>query len=75
MWADWQHSPSQHFYVNEVARIRGGRYLVPRRWVIYNGEEYADAELVSFDNQVSVKLISLYIFGSNYHCWRQSHSG
>ena len=52
MWADWQRSPDYHFYVNEVARTRDGRYLVPSRWIIYNGEEYADGQLASVDDRV-----------------------
>lgn len=52
MWADWQCSPDRHFYVNEVARTRDGRYLVPRRWIIFNGEEYAHAQLASVDDRV-----------------------
>ena len=52
MWADWQHSPDQHFYVNEVARMKDGRYLVPRRWVVYNNEEHADAHMVTVNDQV-----------------------
>jgi hypothetical protein len=56
MWADWKHSPSRHFYVNEVARTRDRRYLVPRRWVMYNGEEHADAHLVSVDDQVHPEI-------------------
>ena len=55
MWADWRRSPDQHFYINEVARARGERYLVPKRWVIYNGEEHADAHPVSINNQVRLK--------------------
>ena len=54
MWADWCHSPDRHFYVNEVARTKDGRYLVPRRWVVYNNEEHADAHIVSVDNQASL---------------------
>ena len=56
MWADWQCSPDRHFYVNEVARTRDGRYLVPKRWIIYNGEEYADAQLASVDCQVRPRI-------------------
>lgn len=56
MWADWQRSPSRHFYINEVARTKGGRYLVPRRWVLFNGEEHADAELAIVNDQVCPKI-------------------
>lgn len=56
MWADWQHSPNRHFYVNEVSCIKDGRYLVPRQWVIYNGEEHADAQPVSVNKQVCLMI-------------------
>jgi hypothetical protein len=56
MWADWQCFPDKHFYVNEVARTKDGRYLVPRRWVTYNGEEYADAQPVLIDDQVCSRV-------------------
>lgn len=52
MWADWQRSPDRHFYVNEVAGTKDGRYVVPRRWIVYDGEEYAEAQLVSIDDLV-----------------------
>jgi len=63
MWADWQHSPDRHFYVNEVARTRDGRYLVPRRWVVYNNEEHADAHVASVDDQVcsTINMTTLWL--------------
>jgi hypothetical protein len=56
MWADWQQSPDRHFYINEVARTRDGRYLVPRRWIVQNGKEYADAQVASINNQVHPEI-------------------
>ena len=52
MWADWGCSPDRHFYENEVARTRDDRYLVPRRWIVYNGKEYAEAHTVTIDHRV-----------------------
>jgi len=74
MWADWQHSPDRHFYVNEVARTRDGGYLVPRRWVIHNGEEYAEAQLVSIDGLVSSVIDRQSHAWFNHHNWRQRRS-
>ena len=65
MWADWRCSPDRHFYINEVARTRDGRYLVPRRWVVYNGEECADAQLVSINSQVHPKTVHIHTHDSN----------
>lgn len=56
MWADWEHSPDRHFYINEIARTREGRYLVPRRWVIFNGKEHADAQIASINDWVRSKF-------------------
>jgi len=56
MWADWRRSPNRHFYVNEVACTMDGRYIVPKRWIVYNGEEHADAQLASIDDRVRPKI-------------------
>jgi hypothetical protein len=56
MWADREHSPNRHFYINEIAHTREGRYLVPRQWVIYNGKEHADAQITSINDQVCSKF-------------------
>ncbi|KAF8518246.1 hypothetical protein BU17DRAFT_66490 [Hysterangium stoloniferum] len=35
MWADWKGSPSKHFYVNEVAQLRDGQFVIPLCWVTF----------------------------------------
>jgi hypothetical protein len=56
MWADWERSPDRHFYVNEVACTKEGRYLVPRRWILYDGEEHADAQIAFINDQVRSQI-------------------
>jgi hypothetical protein len=41
-----------HYYVNEVARLRDGKFVIPIRWVKFRGRIYADAFSVTFDDQV-----------------------
>lgn len=66
MWADWENSPDRHFYVGEVARTKAGKYLLPRRWVIVNGEVCAEGHPVYFSKRVSCTEcrlnLSLHLF-------------
>ena len=44
-----------HFYVNEIAQCSDGSYVVPRRWVIREGELTCDgykATVVSYTNDI-----------------------
>ena len=72
MWADWERDPDRHFYVGEVARTRGGKYVIPRRWVIFDGEEHAEVSKVQFSETVRLKQDSLRCTPSDYQC-RQKH--
>jgi hypothetical protein len=53
MWADWDNSPDRHFYVNEVACTKAGKYIFPKRWVIFNKQECVEAHPVRFSERVS----------------------
>ena len=83
MWADWGHSPDQHLYVSKVAHTRDERYLVLRRWIVYNGKEHAEAHLVTINHRVhpmikvimSVALIIVTIDRVIHTRWRESGEG
>jgi hypothetical protein len=48
---------SSHYFVNEVARLRNGKFVVPVRWVISKGKVHADVFSITFDAQVcSIQL-------------------
>ncbi|KAF7372927.1 hypothetical protein MSAN_00499400 [Mycena sanguinolenta] len=40
---------SAHYYVNELARLKDGNFVVPVCWLIYRGKVHADAFAVSID--------------------------
>ncbi|KAJ7885270.1 hypothetical protein B0H14DRAFT_3737214 [Mycena olivaceomarginata] len=40
-----------HYYVNEVARLRDGRFIVPMRWVTHKNKVWTDAFSVTFNEQ------------------------
>ncbi|KAJ7277334.1 hypothetical protein C8J57DRAFT_1060971, partial [Mycena rebaudengoi] len=40
-----------HYYVNEVARLADGTFVVPIRWVKFRGNIYADAFKIEFDDK------------------------
>ncbi|EKM48298.1 uncharacterized protein PHACADRAFT_109167 [Phanerochaete carnosa HHB-10118-sp] len=49
-------SAGKHFYVDELAKLQDGTFVIPIRWVVVHGEVHADAFTVTIDQSVSHAL-------------------
>lgn len=45
-----------HYFVNEISRLRDGKFVIPIRWVKFRGKVYADAFSITFNEQACSSL-------------------
>ncbi|KAJ6606724.1 hypothetical protein B0H10DRAFT_2178638 [Mycena sp. CBHHK59/15] len=59
---------SSHYYVNELARLKSGEFVIPVRWVRFRGKIYADAYAITFNEQNEATVLdekTLFIAANN----------
>ena len=44
----------RHYYVNELAQLADGSFIIPFLWFTYKGEVYADSWTVTINTMVSL---------------------
>ncbi|KAJ7794618.1 hypothetical protein B0H14DRAFT_3159040 [Mycena olivaceomarginata] len=61
---------SSHYYVNEIACLKNGKFVVPIRWVKFRGKIYADAFSVTFNdkNEATVVDSTTVLVSANELC-------
>ncbi|KAJ7221530.1 hypothetical protein GGX14DRAFT_559018 [Mycena pura] len=42
---------SRHYYINELAQLKTGSFVIPLRWVTYQGDTWADAYAMNIDHE------------------------
>ncbi|THU86694.1 hypothetical protein K435DRAFT_868003 [Dendrothele bispora CBS 962.96] len=69
-----------HFYVNELAQLRSGEYIMPIQWVVFKGIVHCHSFLVKIDEEGTANvrdqesvLISTEDLLYNYHDLKHQH--
>ncbi|KZV61485.1 hypothetical protein PENSPDRAFT_643337 [Peniophora sp. CONT] len=64
MWADFDHAPYRHFYVRELARLRGkdGQFVVPWQWVQIDGVVHALAYMARMTRNLEPEVLAQEYF-------------
>lgn len=52
MWANWETDSHRHYYVKELASTSNNKYVIPVRWIEFDGTIYAEAYSVAYSPQV-----------------------
>lgn len=54
MWADWKSKENSfcHYFINELAKLNSGDFVIPLRWITVDGVDHADALEVRFNPEV-----------------------
>lgn len=59
MWADWQNADHRHFYIKELAQLIDNSFVIPMRWIRYNGSDHAQIYEVTHVDAVSNRVVWL----------------
>lgn len=63
---------SRHYYIDELARLKNGRLIIPVRWLEDNdGEVFADAYAVHLNDQVRGYFLGIMMNPDKHIVYRQ----
>lgn len=54
MWADWENPITswRHYFVHELAQMKGGGYILILKWLLVNGTMSVKAKTVIWNNDI-----------------------
>lgn len=62
MWANFEVAPHRHFYVNEIAQLRGGRFEIPQCYGKVAGIEVVELFEVVFYEALSLSFTCYHFY-------------